>query len=352
MGDALPTVRVAAVQAAPVFLDREATVEKACRLIGEAGSKGARLVAFPENFIPGHPYWFAFHAVASRTSMDFSMRLFQNAAPIPGPSTDALAAAARQAGTYVVMGLTEKAADSTGTMYNSQLVIGPDGSILGSRQKLVPTLSERIVHAAGAASGVRVFETDFGPISALVCAENSNPLATYAMLAMGSRIHVAGWPSFFQRGFDMQEQMAISGRAIAQQNAAFVVSVCSAIDAELLEVLPATDDDRSFMTEEAEKGGTAIYAPGGRLLAGPLPGGEAILYADLDLEQIVLRKLVKDYAGHYNRFDVFELRVRLDDASPAIVLEIDDDPTDVDLDGERRGAEPDQAGRSRSVGPV
>src|SRR4029077_7634002 len=118
---------------------------------------------------------------------------------------------------------------------------GPDGSVIGLRQKLVPTVGERIVHTPGGGDGGGVFPTEFGPISGLICAENSNPLATYAMLALGSRIHVAAWPSFFQRGFDMQEQMEISARAIAQQNACFVVNVCSSIDEGLSESLAATD---------------------------------------------------------------------------------------------------------------
>lgn len=314
MGDVLSTLRVAAVQAASVFLDREQTTEKACDLIRKAGANGARLVAFGENFIPGHPYWYAFHPPASRVAMELARRLFANSVVVPSPVTDALAAAARDASAYVVMGITQKHAGATGTMYNSQLFLGPDGAILGVRQKLVPTIGERIVHAPGGGDGIRVFPSEFGPISGLVCAENSNPLATYAMLALGTRIHIAGWPGFFQRGFDMQEQMEISARAVALQNACFVIKVCTAVGDDLSEHLPATDDDRAFIAEESLKGGTAIYAPGGRLVAGPLPGGEDILYADLDLEQIVSRKLIKDYAGHFNRFDVFEVRLH---GSPA-----------------------------------
>jgi aliphatic nitrilase len=325
MGDRLPTVRVAAVQAASVFLDREATVARAAELIREAGRNGARLVAFPENFVPGHPYWFAFHPVASRVAMGLSQRLFQNAVPVPGDAVSDLGAAAADAGAYVVIGVTQKAPDSTGTMYNAQLVLGPGGELIGLRQKLVPTVGERIVHAPGGAEGIRVFPTEFGPISGLVCAENSNPLATFAMLALGSRIHVAAWPAFFQAGFDMQEQMDISARSIAQQNASFVVNVCGAIDPELAEVLELGPDDRTWLRAEAEKGGTAIYAPGGKRLAGPLPGGEGILYAELDLEQIVSRKLVKDYAGHYNRFDVFELRLH-DGRSPVPLTLVDRPP--------------------------
>jgi aliphatic nitrilase len=322
MGDQLPTVKVAAVQAASVFLDREATVDRASELIRQAGRNGACLVAFPENFVPGHPYWFAFHPVASRVSMRLSQRLFQNSVAVPSESLTAIAGAAADAGAYVVLGMTQKAPDSTGTMYNAQVVVGPGGQLIGVRQKLVPTVGERIVHAPGGGDGIRVFPTEFGPISGLVCAENSNPLATFAMLALGTRIHVAAWPAFFQAGFDMQEQMDISARAIAQQNACFVINVCGAIDPALADILEVGDDDRAWLADEGRKGGSAIYAPGGKRLAGPLEGGEGVLYADLDLEQIVSRKLVKDYAGHYNRFDVFELR--LHDGGTAVPLTLVD----------------------------
>ena len=322
MSDSFPTLRVAAVQAASVFLDREGTIEKACRLIHEAGAQGARLIAFPESFVPGHPFWYAFHPPASRPAMEFARQLFMNAVAIPSPAVEALSAAARDAEAYVVMGLTQKHPDATGTMFNAQMFIGPDGALLGVRQKLVPTVGERIVHAPGGGDGIRVFATEFGPISGLVCAENSNPLATYAMLAMGTRVHVAGWPSFFQRGFNMQQQMEISARAIAQQNACFVVNVCSAVGSDLFAALPVTDDDRAFLQEESAKGGTAIYAPGGRLLAGPLPGGEDTLYVDLDLEEIVTRKLIKDYAGHYNRFDIFEVRLHPSPANRALYIDL------------------------------
>jgi aliphatic nitrilase len=239
--------------------------------------------------------------------MGLAVDLFKESMPIPGPGTEALGAAARAANAYVVMGVTQKVADSTGTLYNTQLVIGPTGDIVGIRQKIMPTMGERIVHAQGSGEGIRVFPTEFGPLSALICAENSNPLATFAMLAMGARIHVATWPAFFQQGFNMQDQMDISGRAIAQQNACFVISVCGALDADLGARLARSDEDLEFLAREASLGGTSIYGPGGYRLAGPLPGGEGILFADLDLEQVVARKIVKDYAGHYNRFDLFEL---------------------------------------------
>lgn len=318
MPDTYPSVRLAAAQVAPVFLDREATIAKACDVIQEAGRNGAQLVAFPEGFVPAHPLWFHFHAATSAVAMAMSRDLFDNAVVVPSRATDALAAAARAADCHVVIGICEKTETSMGSMYNSQLVIGRDGSLLGVRRKIVPTVGERIVHTAGAGDSVRVFPTEFGPVSGLICGENSNPLLTYTMQALGSRVHVASWPSFFNSTVDMQAIADVAGRAIAYQNSCFVVSVLGAISGEMQQRLPATDEDRAHLQSTAERGGSAIYAPGGRVVAGPLGGGEGILYAEADLGRIVPRKIVHDYAGDYNRFDIFQLAVNIAPAAPPI----------------------------------
>lgn len=320
MGDTYPTIRLAAVQAAPVFLDREATVELACRLILEAGANGADVVGFPEGFVPAHPVWFHFHPATSPAAMDFSKELFANAVVVPGRATDRLAQAARAAGTQVVIGICEKEASSMGSMFNSQLVIGRDGSIIGVRRKLVPTVGERIVHSAGSGDSVRVFDTDVATLGGLMCGENSNPLLTYALGALGAKVHVAAWPSFFNRAADLQAIADIACRAIAYQNSAFVISSIAGVSPEMEARLPATDEDRAHISAAGARGGSAIYAPGGALLAGPLPGGEAIAYADADLGRIVPRKIVHDYAGDYNRFDIFQLIVNTSPAGPPIRL--------------------------------
>jgi aliphatic nitrilase len=320
MGDVFPKIRLAAVQAAPVLLDREATIEKACRLIREAGTNGADVIGFPESFVPAHPVWFHFHPATSPAAMAFSRELFANAVVVGGRATDTLCDAARAADCHVVIGICEKEPSSMGTMYNSLLVISRTGDILGVRRKIVPTVGERIVHTAGAGDSVRTFETEFGAISGLMCGENSNPLLTYAMSALGARVHVASWPSFFNRAVDMQSIADLASRAIAYQNSAFVISSIGAIDDAMRERLPATDDDREHLAETATKGGTTIYAPGGTRLAGPMAGGEGILYADADLERIVPRKIVHDYAGDYNRFDIFQLVVNVTPGGPPIRL--------------------------------
>jgi aliphatic nitrilase len=328
MGDAFPTLRLAAAQAAPVFLDRERTVDKACQIILEAGSNGADVIGFPEGFIPAHPLWFHFHAATSPHAMALSQELFANAVVVPSPTTDRLCAAARTAGTWVVIGICEKTATSMGTMYNSLLVIDPDGSIAGVRRKIVPTVGERIVHTAGSGDSVRVFPTTFGAISGLMCGENSNPLLTYAMQALGASVHVASWPSFFNAAVDMQAIADVAGRAIAYQNSAYVINALGAVGEGMIERLPLTDADRDHIRASTERGGTTIYAPGGRPAAGPLGGGEGLLYADADLARIVPRKIVHDYAGDYNRFDIFDLTVHVDPGAPPVRLRrrIDDGP--------------------------
>jgi aliphatic nitrilase len=320
VGDSFPSIRLAAVQSAPVLLDRDATVSLACRLIAEAGANGADVVGFPEGFVPAHPVWFHFHPATSPAAMTFSRELFANAVVVGSPTTDRLCEAARAADTHVVIGICEKDPGSMGTMYNSLLVIGRSGRILGVRRKIVPTVGERIVHTAGSGDSVRIFDTEFGAMSGLMCGENSNPLLTYSMSALGAKVHVAAWPSFFNRAADMQAIADIACRAIAYQNSSFVISSIGAVSEAMRERLPASEDDRAHLAEAATKGGSAIYAPGGAVLAGPMAGGEGIIYADADLERIVPRKIVHDYAGDYNRFDIFQLVVNVTPGGPPIRL--------------------------------
>ncbi|OGA52008.1 MAG: hypothetical protein A3G25_19255 [Betaproteobacteria bacterium RIFCSPLOWO2_12_FULL_63_13] len=308
MGDTLPTIRVAAVQAAPVLLDREATTEKACRLIREAGAEGARIIGFPEGFIPCHPLWYHFHPASSGRSRQLASRLFLNSVEIPSATTDLLCEAARDTRAYVVMGLCERLAGTTGTMYNSQLFIGPDGQIIGRRRKIMPTLGERIVHALGSGEGLRPVETEFGPLSGLMCGENSNPLATFTLMAMGTRIHVASWPSHFTENESMIETIQMSTRALAYQGAMFVINSVGLVSDDMIDVLAVTDADRLFLTRrQQEPGGASVISPRGQIIAGPMAPGEGLLYADIDLAQIVTRKTVQDFAGHYNRPDLFKL---------------------------------------------
>jgi len=175
MGDKYPKLKVAAVQAVPVFLDREASVEKSCDLIKEAAKNGANLVVFPEGFIPTHPVWYHFHACTGMIVSSLSIELFKNSVEVPSVDVEKLCRTAAENNIYIIMGICEKLPGTTGTMYNSQIIIGSNGKLIGKRQKIMPTVGERIVHKGGSGVNIAAFKTEFGPISALICSENSNP---------------------------------------------------------------------------------------------------------------------------------------------------------------------------------
>jgi nitrilase len=317
MGDVYAKIRLAAVQAAPVHLNREATVEKACRLIREAGAAGAKVIGFPEGFIPAHPLWYHFHPSTTKQSLRLATELFKNAVEIPSPATDALCEAARQAGAYVVMGVCEKRPGTYGTLYNTQLFIGPDGRILGKHQKLMPTVGERLVHTGGHGDTLRAFDTPYGKLSALICGENSNPLAIFALIAQETAIHVASWPGLPGRtSLPRSERGVITGRSFAFMSKAFVINACGTVSDEMREVLAYTAEDREFLADPELSGGSTIIGPDTKVLAGPMGPEEGILYADADLEDCVLAKVKHDFAGHYNRPDVFTLV--LNDRAPEI----------------------------------
>jgi len=304
------TIRLAAVQAAPVFLNRDASVEKACRLIREAGEGGAEVIGFPEGFIPAHPVWFHFHPVLSPESLEWGTELFKNSVEIPSPVTEALCEAAREADAYVVMGLCERRPGTTGTMYNTQLFIHREGRIMGKHQKIRPTIGERLVHTGGFGDTMRAYESEFGPISGLICGENQNPLAVFTLAADSTVVHVSSWPHFFQKGWHTMGEVAdLASRALSYMAKCFVINACGTIDKTMLEVLPASEEDRAFLEDPANLGGSSIIAPDSRVIAGPLGAEEGILYADADLDLAVRSKLFHDFAGHYNRPDVFELRI-------------------------------------------
>jgi nitrilase len=310
MPDIYPTVKVAAVQAASVFLDREGSTEKACRLIREAGRNGARVIGFPEGFIPAHPVWYHHHAATGALSNRLAVELFKNALEVPGRETTALGAAARDANAYVVVGVCEKNPNTTGTMFNSQLYFAPDGALIGKHQKLMPTVGERLVHMGGFGDTFGAFQSEFGPMSSLICGENSNPLAVFALTAEGTRIHVMSWPNHFPvSGDPLRNRVAVDSQAFAQMSKAFVISACGTVDGRMIEMLEPSPAAEKFLRDPDCAGGSVIVAPNCRIIAGPMGPEEGILYADCNLELGVQMKLRHDFAGHYNRPDIFHLQI-------------------------------------------
>jgi nitrilase len=310
MGDVHAVVKVAAVQAASVFLDRDGSTEKACRLIREAGRNGARLIGFPEGFIPAHPVWYHHHSATGALSNRLATELFKNSVEIPGPQVDALCDAARDAGAYVVVGACEKLPNTFGTMFNSQVYIGPDGALIGKHQKIMPTVGERLVHTGGFGDTFGAFQTEFGPMSGLICGENSNPLAVFALTAEGTRIHVMSWPNHFPTSGDpLRNRVAVDSQAFAQMSKAFVISACGTVDERMIAMLEPDAEAEKFLRSADCSGGSVIVAPNSRIIAGPMGAEEGILYAECDLELGIQMKLRHDFAGHYNRPDIFHLHI-------------------------------------------
>jgi nitrilase len=304
-------VRVAITQAAPVFLDLDRSVEKAVRLIEEAARKGARVVAFGESWLPGYPAWLDLcpgaaywdHPPAKRAYA----RLVENSAVIPGPVTDRLGAAAREQGTVVVIGVHERVATGAGhgTLYNTNLVIGSDGTILSRHRKLVPTHAERLVWGQGDGSGLEAVATSAGRVGSLICWEHWMPLARQAMHESAEEIHVANWPTVRDMYLVASRHYAFEGRCFVLAAGLITAARDLPRDLELPPELKGKPDALVCA------GGSCIIGPDGALLAGPVFDREEILVADLDLGAIPGESMALDVTGHYNRPDVFQFTKRV-----------------------------------------
>lgn len=301
MADSHPRLRIGAAQVAEVYLDREATVEKDCEYVAEAGELGLDLLVFPEFHVPASPHWYRFDD--DRDFETFYADLFDAAVTVPGPAVDRLCEAAAAAETAVVMGVNEKEAGTAGTLYNTQVFIDSDGSLLGARRKLVPTKHERLFHTGGTGADVTTFDAGFGTLGGLMCGEHTNHLAGYAILAQGEAVHAAAWPAFPWREREVRERrIGIRTRFHAFAGSVPTVMATGAMTDELAAAIGQPD-----WTSDA--GTSAIVSPAGEYVAGPAWTGEGIVHAEVDLADRVRSKATHDVTGHYNRFDVFDLRL-------------------------------------------
>jgi len=295
-------IKIAAVQAAPVFLDREATLDRVCAHIAEAGAAGAKLVVFPESFIPGYPDW-VWVVPAGRGAMLGALhaKLLANSVSIPSDATRRIGDAAREVGVIVTVGVTERNDEASGaTMYNTLLYFDQRGEILGRHRKLVPTGGERLVWAQGDATGLRAYDTSIGRLGGLICWENYMPLARYALYVAGVQIYVA--PTW-----DHGDAWLATLRHIAREGRVFVIgcSIAMRLDQMPPDLASLYPTDREWINP----GGSAIVGPNGKVLAGPIDCREEILYADIDLDAARAAKWDLDVGGHYARPDIFDLRV-------------------------------------------
>lgn len=306
-------VLAAAIQATPVFLDRAGCVDRACSLIHEAATHGARLAVFPEAFIPTYPDWI-WRSVPWDDGGARYRRLLENSVVVPSAATDALGRAARRAGAYVAIGINEH--DERGsTLYNTLLYLGPDGSVLGKHRKLMPTGAERLVWGAGDGSTLLVLDTPFGRLGGLTCWEHYMPLARYAMYAQGVDILLA--PTW-----DRGDVWTCTLRHVAKEGRVYVVGVAPVLrGSDVPADVPGRDQLYRGEDDWMCPGHSAIVDPAGQLLAGPLVETEGILYAELDAAVARSSRHEFDPVGHYARPDVFRLTVDTRPRAPVAVVD-------------------------------
>ena len=297
-------IKVAAAQASPIFLNKTKTVHAACDMIKEAGSKGANLLVFPEAFISGYPDWV--WLIPNSKSNDLNnlySELIEHAISVPDDSTDRLCDAAKQAGVYVIIGINELNSESSNSsLYNTILFIDDKGNLSGKHRKLIPTGGERTIWAQGDGSTLNVFETSIGKISGLICWENYMPLARHTIYSMGTQILAT--PTW-----DKSMNWILSLQHIAREGGLFIINCCMALKKD---DIPDKYDFKKLYPQDREwinTGNSCIINPKGEIIAGPVEAKKEILYADIDLAQIISSKRIFDAAGHYARPDVFKLTV-------------------------------------------
>jgi nitrilase len=298
-------VKVACVQAEPVILDRDATIEKLARLAAEAAAEGAALVVFPEAFIPVYPSsrWAkAFAGWEDERVKEAFSRMAEQSVAVPGEAADRIGEAAREHGVWIVTGVTEIDPERPGTLYNTLLFHAPDGKLALRHRKLVLTNHERLIWGQGDGSGLRAIPTELGRMGGLICWENYMPLARFALYESGVEIYIA---STADDGDAWQSTLGHIGR----ESRAFVISPSH------FQRASSYPDDFSLRDElegldVISRGGSAILAPDGSYLAGPLYDEEGVLYAELDPALLRAERQRFDPAGHYHRPDVLRLKVK------------------------------------------
>ncbi len=302
-----PIIRVAAAQIAPDLESGAGTLERVLAATADAASRGAKLIVFPETFLPWYPY-FSFVRPPAQTGVEH-VRLYENAVTAPGHETEALSAAARKHAMVIAIGVNER---DHGSLYNAQLIFDANGDLVLKRRKITPTYHERMIWGQGDGSGLKVVETAVGRVGALACWEHYNPLARYALMAQHEEIHVAQFPGSLV-GPIFGEQIEVTIRHHALESGCFVVNATGWLTEDQTRKIAPDEALRKALT-----GGcmTAIISPEGRHLAPPLTQGEGLLVADLDMGLIVKRKRMMDFVGHYARPELLSLNLDNRAAAP------------------------------------
>ena len=330
-------IKVAAVHAAPIFLDRAATAAKAVSIVREAARAGAQLIAFPETYIPAFPVWAALWAPIE--NHDLFVLMAEQSVSMQGSEIAALRREARSQGVTISMGISESSPASVGLIWNSNVLIGPDGAILNHHRKLVPTFYEKLVWAAGDGAGLRVVDTPVGRVGNLICGENTNPLARYALMAQAEQIHISSWPPMWPTrrpgsggNFNNVAANRIRASAHSFEAKAFGIVTAGYMDTAMRDYLIARDPAVADVIDRTQRAASFFVDPTGETVGKALQDQEGIAYAEFDLRRCIEPKQFHDVVGYYNRFDVFNVTINRRRLTPATFVDIAESPADFPKD--------------------
>lgn len=305
-----PKFKAATVQTAPVFLNVAKTVDKAISFIVEARKSGAQLIAFPEVFIAGYPYWNWIMTPVQGSK--WYEQLYKNSVAVTDPAIGRICEAAKANNITVVIGINERG-DSYGEIYNTNLIIDNHGQLIGKHRKLVPTWAEKLTWTSGDGSSLKVYNTEIGPIGTLACGENTNTLARFTLLSQGELIHIANYISLpvAPPDYNMAEAIKIRAAAHSFEGKLFTIVSCSTISKEIMDALKPDVPNVEELLTRKNSAFSGFIGPNGAVIGEPLIDDEGMVYADIDLEKCIQPKQMHDILGHYNRFDIFDLRVNV-----------------------------------------
>lgn len=308
------SVVLAAVHGSAPLFDRTGSVAKACALIAEAAKSGARLVVFPESFLPGFPIWTGLYRPID--AHRFFRKFAENSFRPDQPEFQQIQAAAARHRIFVNLGFSEVSATSPARMWNSQALIGDDGSLLNLHRKLVPTFYEQLTWDRGDAAGLRIVETAIGRIGGLVCGENNNPLSRYVLMSEGEEIHCASYPAVWpfrnplkSEPYNLREAIQFRAAAHSFEAKAFTIVSAGLLDQQTIEIVSETDAEVADILRACPKACSMIIGPMGTLLSKVLQDEEGLAIAEVDLSSLIELKQHHDMAGYYNRMDLFHLRL-------------------------------------------